>query len=631
MNAPQKLHPQLNDQDIAAFLESQRHKPVLRFITCGSVDDGKSTLIGRLLFESKAIFDDQLASLESDSRQYGTQGEKIDLALLVDGLQAEREQGITIDVAYRFFATDQRRFIVADTPGHEQYTRNMATGASTADVAVILIDARKGVLTQTRRHSRIVSMMGIRHVALAINKMDLVEFAQDKFDAIVADYRAFAADLGFHDIQAIPLSGLDGDNVLAPSANMSWYAGPSLMHYLDHVDVSVADEQAAFRMPVQWVNRPNLDFRGFAGRVARGGVRAGDCVRVLPSGVQTRVKSVFAGFEEVVEAKAGDSVTLTLTDEVDASRGDVLAAADNPPEAADQFEARLLWMSEHAMAPGRQYLLKLAAKEVTATITEIKYRVDVNSGAHLAAKTLELNGIANVNLSTSAPLAFEPYGVNRILGSFILIDKRTFETVGAGMISYALRRASNIHWQALELDKVTRAAQKHQSPRCIWFTGLSGSGKSTIANLLDKRLHAEGRHTYLLDGDNVRHGLNRDLGFTEADRVENIRRVAEVAKLMVDAGLIVLVSFISPFRTERAMARDMFAQGEFVEVFVDTPVEECEKRDVKGLYAKARKGELKNFTGIDSPYDAPENPEITLPTTRLSPEACVEQILKSLG
>jgi len=631
MNAPENLHLELSDQDIAAFLESQRQKPVLRFITCGSVDDGKSTLIGRLLFESKAIFDDQLASLESDSRQYGTQGEKIDLALLVDGLQAEREQGITIDVAYRFFATDQRRFIVADTPGHEQYTRNMATGASTADVAVILIDGRKGVLTQTRRHSRIVSMMGIRHVVLAVNKMDLVEFAQDKFDTIVADYRAFASDLGFHDIQAIPLSGLIGDNVLQPSANMPWYSGPSLMQYLDNVDTSVAIDHDAFRMPVQWVNRPNLDFRGFAGRVARGSVRAGDSVRVLPSGVQARVKSVFAGFEEVVEARVGDSITLTLADEVDASRGDVLAAADNPPQAADQFEAKLLWMSEHAMAPGRQYLLKLGTKDVTATITEIKHRVDVNTGAHLAAKTLELNSIATVNLSTSAPLTFEPYAVNRILGSFILIDKLSFETVGAGMIDFALRRASNIHWQSTELNKATRAAQKHQEPKCVWFTGLSGSGKSTIANLLEKRLHAEGKHTYLLDGDNVRHGLNRDLGFTEVDRVENIRRVAEVARLMVDAGLIVLVSFISPYRTERRMARDLFAEGEFLEVFVDTPIEECEKRDVKGLYAKARRGDLKNFTGIDSPYEAPEAPDIHLRTALASAEACVERTLKSLG
>ncbi len=621
----------LHANDIVGFLEHQRNKETLRFITCGSVDDGKSTLIGRLLFESKAIFDDQLASLASDSRQYGTQGERMDLALLVDGLQAEREQGITIDVAYRFFATDRRRFIVADTPGHEQYTRNMATGASTADLAVILIDARKGVLTQTRRHSRIAALMGIRHVVLAVNKMDLAGFSQATFEAIVADYRAFAAGFGFASIQPIPVSGLDGDNVLHQSAQTPWYDGPSLMAYLDTVDVRDNRERHAFRMPVQWVNRPNLDFRGFCGRVAEGHIRPGDAVRVLPSGVQTRVKAVIAGFDEVEVGHSGDALTLTLTDEVDASRGDVLVAAESPPEVADQFEARLLWMHEHAMTPGRPYLLKLATKEVTATVTEIKYREDVNTGAHLAAKTVGLNEIATVNLSTSAPLVFEPYGVNRVLGSFILIDKLTFETVGAGMIDFALRRASNIHWQALELNKATRAAQKHQTPKCIWFTGLSGSGKSTIANLLDKRLHAEERHTYVLDGDNVRHGLNRDLGFTEADRVENIRRVAEVARLMVDAGLIVLVSFISPFRSERRMARELFAEGEFIEVHVDTPIEACEQRDVKGLYAKARRGELKNFTGIDSPYEAPEAPEVRLLAAQHSPQDCVEQLLVVLN
>jgi bifunctional enzyme CysN/CysC len=623
-------HNQLQAQDIAEFLEKQRHKPTVRFITCGSVDDGKSTLIGRLLFESKAIFDDQLASLERDSRQYGTQGEKMDLALLVDGLQAEREQGITIDVAYRFFATERRRFIVADTPGHEQYTRNMATGASTADLAVILIDARKGVLTQTRRHSRIVAMMGIRHVVLAINKMDLVHFSESTFNTILADYQNFAAGLGFSSIQAIPVSGLDGDNVLQPSVHTPWYVGPSLMAYLDTVDVRDVHARQAMRMPVQWVNRPNLDFRGFCGRLAEGQVRPGDAVRVLPSGVMSRVKAVISGFDEVDVALAGASITLTLTDEVDASRGDVLVASDTPPEVADQFEAKLLWMTEHAMSPGRQYVMKLASKEVTATITEIKYRVDVNTGAQLAAKTLGLNEIATVKLSTGAPVVFEPYAINRVLGSFILIDKLSLETVGAGMIDFALRRASNIHWQALELNKTSRAQQKHQKPRCIWFTGLSGSGKSTIANLLDKRLHADGKHTYLLDGDNVRHGLNRDLGFTEVDRVENIRRVAEVAKLMVDAGLIVLVSFISPFRNEREMARELFDSGEFVEVFVDTSLEECEKRDVKGLYAKARQGQLKNFTGIDSPYEAPERPEIRLLTQQDSVEICVEKILKSL-
>ena len=621
----------LKAKDVASFLNEQRNKGLLRFITCGSVDDGKSTLIGRLLFESKAIFDDQLASLESDSRLYGTQGEKMDLALLVDGLQAEREQGITIDVAYRFFATDRRRFIVADTPGHEQYTRNMATGASTADLAVILVDARKGVLTQTRRHSRIVALMGIRHVVLAVNKMDLVGFDPAIFDSIVRDYQAFAQGCGLSKVQAIPLSGLDGDNVVQRSERMRWYEGPSLMDHLNQVEIGETHGSQAFRLPVQWINRPNLDFRGICGRVAQGQVHVGDSLRVLPSGVQARVKSLFAGFQEVEASEKGDAIMLTLESEVDVSRGDVLVAAEAPAEVADQFVARLLWMQEHAMTPGRQYLMKLACKEVTATVTEIKYREDVNTGAHLAAKTLGLNEMAVVNVSVSAPLVFEPYGVNRVLGSFILVDKLSFETVGAGMIDFALRRASNIHWQALELNQETRAAQKHQSPRCIWFTGLSGSGKSTLANLLEKRLHAEGRHTYLLDGDNVRHGLNRDLGFTEADRVENIRRVAEVAKLMVDAGLIVLVSLISPFRSERRMARELFADGEFVEVFVDTSIEECEKRDVKGLYAKARRGMLKNFTGIDSPYEAPEVPEVRLRTADTPPEACVDQILKALA
>ena len=621
----------LKAKDVASFLNDQHNKGLLRFITCGSVDDGKSTLIGRLLFESKAIFDDQLASLESDSRLYGTQGEKLDLALLVDGLQAEREQGITIDVAYRFFATDRRRFIVADTPGHEQYTRNMATGASTADLAVILVDARKGVLTQTRRHSRIVALMGIRHVVLAVNKMDLVGFDPAIFDSIVRDYQAFAQGCGLSKVQAIPLSGLDGDNVVQRSERMRWYEGPSLMDHLNQVEIGETHGSQAFRLPVQWINRPNLDFRGICGRVAEGQVHVGDSLRVLPSGVQARVKSLFAGFQEVEASKKGDAIMLTLESEVDVSRGDVLVAAEAPAEVADQFVARLLWMQEHAMTPGRQYLMKLACKEVTATVTEIKYREDVNTGAHLAAKTLGLNEMAVVNVSVSAPLVFEPYGVNRVLGSFILVDKLSFETVGAGMIDFALRRASNIHWQALELNQETRAAQKHQSPRCIWFTGLSGSGKSTLANLLEKRLHAEGRHPYLLDGDNVRHGLNRDLGFTEADRVENIRRVAEVAKLMVDAGLIVLVSLISPFRSERRMARELFADGEFVEVFVDTSIEECEKRDVKGLYAKARRGMLKNFTGIDSPYEAPEVPEVRLRTADTPPEACVDQILKALA
>jgi len=620
----------LQAQDIAAFLSSQSNKATLRLLTCGSVDDGKSTLIGRLLFESKAIFDDQLKSIESDSRLYGTQGEKIDLALLVDGLQAEREQGITIDVAYRFFATDRRRFVVADTPGHEQYTRNMATGASTANLAIILVDARKGVLTQTCRHTRIVAMMGIRHLVLAVNKMDLVEFDEATFNSIVADYRRFAEEFGFASVQAIPMSCLLGDNVLQTSSNTPWYVGPSLMSYLDTVDVWSAAPLGAFRMPVQWVNRPHLDFRGLCGRVASGSVRVGDAVRVLPSGVVTHIKSISSGFDVVALAGVGDAITLTLQDEVDASRGDVLVTADHPSEVADQFEAKLLWMSETAMSPGRQYLLKLACREVTATITDIKYRVDVNTGAHLAAKTLGLNDIATVNVSVSAPLVFEPYTVCHALGGFILMNKLTFETVAAGMIDFALRRANNIHWQAQDINKATRAANKHQSPRCIWFTGLSGSGKSTIANLLEKRLHLEGKHTYLIDGDNVRHGLNRDLGFTEADRIENIRRVAEVARLMVDAGLVVLVSLISPFKSDRSMARGLFAPSEFIEVFVDTPLQTCEQRDVKGLYAKARKGDLKNFTGIDSAYEPPESPEVHLHPTEGQVHGCVEEVLAAI-
>jgi bifunctional enzyme CysN/CysC len=617
-------------KDIQTFLKEQHGKDTLRFITCGSVDDGKSTLIGRLLYESKGIFDDQLKAIETDSKQYGTQGEKLDLALLVDGLQAEREQGITIDVAYRFFATDKQRYIVADTPGHEQYTRNTATGASTAKLAIILVDARKGVLTQTRRHSRIASMMGIRHLVLAINKMDLMGYEQGVFDRIEADYRLFAVDCRFLSIQAIPLSALEGDNVVTPSSRMPWYTGPTLMGYLDSVPVDEAPERSAFRLPIQWVNRPNLDFRGFCGTVAEGEVHPGDAVRVLPSGVQTRIREVLHGFERRQEARSGDAVTLTLANEVDVSRGDVIVASDNPPQVADQFEAKLLWMAEQPMVPGRPYLLKLHHKEVNASITGIKYRLDINSGARLAARNLGLNEIAVVNLSTSKPVVFEPYQLNRTLGGFILIDKLDFGTVGAGMLNFALRRASNIHWQALEINKGSRSFQKGQTPRCIWFTGLSGAGKSTIANLLEKRLHADGRHTYVLDGDNVRHGLNRDLGFTEADRVENIRRVAEVARLMVDAGLIVLVSFISPFRSERRMARELFEPGEFLEIFVDAPLEECERRDPKGLYGKARSGLLKNFTGLDSVYEPPGEPELHLDTGRLSPEESVERILELL-
>lgn len=602
----------------------------LRFITCGSVDDGKSTLIGRLLYDNQSILDDQLHALEEDSAQYGTQGAQIDLALLVDGLQAEREQGITIDVAYRFFSTKHRRFIVADTPGHEQYTRNMATGASTADLAVLLIDARKGLLTQTRRHTRIAAMMGIRHMVLAVNKMDLVQHDEQVFKDIVSDYTELAQELGLQ-VQAIPLSALQGDNILHGSARMPWYSGPTLLHFLENVPLPAQGVATGFCMPVQWVNRPHSDFRGLCGRVTSGTVRAGDALRILPAGTPAIVKAIVAGFDDVPAASAGEAITLTLTTEVDASRGNMLAAPDHDLSIADLFRARLLWMSEHALLPGRQYLLKQTSTEVSATVTDIRYCEDVNTGARLAAKNLALNEIASVHLATSAPLIFTPYARNRTLGSFILIDKLSFETVGAGMIDFALRRATNVHWQQLSVDKAARALLKQQTPRCIWFTGLSGSGKSTLANLLEKRLHAEGRHTYLLDGDNVRHGLSRDLGFTEADRVENIRRVAEVARLMVDAGLIVLVSFISPFRSERRMARELFSPGEFVEVFVDTPLEECMNRDVKGLYAKAKRGELRNFTGIDSPYEPPEHAELTLHTLEKDPATCVDQILQHLA
>ncbi|MBM4254703.1 MAG: sulfate adenylyltransferase subunit CysN [Deltaproteobacteria bacterium] len=605
---------------------------MLRFITCGSVDDGKSTLIGRLLYETKLIFEDQLEALKRDSKKFGTQGERLDFALLVDGLQAEREQGITIDVAYRFFATPQRRFIVADTPGHEQYTRNMATGASTAQAAVLLIDARKGVLVQTKRHSRIVSMLGIQHVALAVNKMDLVDGSQLVFDEIELAYRRFAEELHFETITAIPMSALEGYNIVeANSAELAWYHGPSLLQWLETVPADERETTQPFAMPVQWVNRPNLDFRGFSGRVASGTVKPGDIVRVSPSGVASRIKdiAVFGGSQSA--AHAGESVTLVLEDEIDASRGDVIAAASHPVEAADQFEADLFWMSEQPLLPGRSYAALIHTKAASVTVSDIKYRLDINTGARLAAKTLSLNEIATVNISFDRLVPFAPYTDNKRLGAFIIIDKLTNETVGAGIIHFALRRAVNVHWQAIQVTKSARAEIKHQQARCLWFTGLSGSGKSTITNLLEKRLHAEGKHTYILDGDNVRHGLNRDLGFTEADRVENIRRVAEVAKLFVDAGLIVLVSFISPFRAERQLARSLFDASEFLEVFVDTPIEECERRDVKGLYAKARRGELKNFTGIDSSYEPPQAPEIHLHTLNLTAEACVDEIMEVLA
>ena len=616
--------------DIEAYLEQHQHKSLLRFITCGSVDDGKSTLIGRLLYDSKMIFEDQLAALESDSKRVGTQGGEIDFALLVDGLAAEREQGITIDVAYRFFSTDRRKFIVADTPGHEQYTRNMVTGGSTADLAVILIDARKGVLTQTRRHSYLVSLLGIRHVVLAVNKMDLIGFDQARFDAIVADYRAFAAQIGVDDFLAVPISGLKGDNIAARSEATPWYQGPTLMEHLETVPVDDQLSKGAFRLPVQWVSRPNLDFRGFAGLIASGKVRPGDKVRVSPSGQTSTIDRIVTKDGDLEVAVAGQSITVTLKDEIDCSRGDVLSAADSPPEVADQFETTIVWMAEEPLLPGRQYWLKVGTKLVSAQIAEPKYKVNVNTLEQLAAKQLELNEIGVCNISLDRPIAFDPYAENRDTGGFILIDRLTNATAGAGMIHFALRRAHNIHWQALDVNRASRAAQKGQKPAVLWFTGLSGSGKSTIANLVEKRLAALGRHTYLLDGDNVRHGLNRDLGFTDADRVENIRRVAEVSKLMADAGLITLVSFISPFRAERRMARDLMAEGEFFEVFVDTPLAEAERRDVKGLYKKARAGELKNFTGIDSPYEAPEHPEMHLDTTRLSAEEAAEAIVQEL-
>lgn len=603
----------------------------LRFITCGSVDDGKSTLIGRMLHDSRRIFEDQLTALAAESKAHGTQGEKLDLALLVDGLQAEREQGITIDVAYRFFATEKRNFIVADCPGHEQYTRNMATGASTAQLAVLLVDARKGLLTQTARHSRIVSLLGVKQVVLAVNKMDLVGYDQAVFEEIAQAYRFFAAELGFAGITAIPLSALEGDHVTSRSEWMPWYEGPSLLEYLETISVEEEAEERPFRMPVQWVNRPNMDFRGYAGQVASGTVRPGDAVRVLPSGVVSRIERIVTMDGDLASAGAGAAVTVTLSDERDVSRGDVLVAESAPCQVADQFEAKLIWFSETALMPGRQYYARLHTQQVGATVTALKWRLDVNTGAKLAARTLTMNEIATATLSFDRPVAFEPYAECPGLGAFILIDRFTHETVGAGMIDMALRRSSNLHWQSLSVAQAARAAIKHQTPRCIWLTGLSGAGKSTIASALEAALHAEGKHTYVLDGDNVRHGLNRDLGFTEADRVENIRRVAEVARLMVDAGLVVIVSFISPFRAEREMARGLFAPGAFVEVFVDTPIEVCAERDPKGLYAKARRGELKNFTGVDSAYEAPEAPDVVLKTAEASVADCVRQVLSQLG
>ena len=616
--------------DIGAYLQAHEHKSLLRFITCGSVDDGKSTLIGRLLYESKMIFDDQLSALEHDSKKVGTRGGELDFALLVDGLAAEREQGITIDVAYRFFSTERRKFIVADTPGHEQYTRNMVTGASTADLAVILIDARKGVLTQTRRHSFLVRLLGISRVVLAVNKMDLMAYSHATFDSIVSDYREFAARIGLSDITAIPLSAVYGDNIIERGANMPWYQGPTLMQHLEQVPVEDSATGKAFRMPVQWVNRPHADFRGFAGQIVSGRVGRGDRIRVLPSGRESQVARIVTAGGDLEAAVAGQSVTLTLTSEVDVSRGDVIAAGDAPPQVASQFEATIVWMHEEPMLQGRAYLMKSGTRTVAATIAPLKHKINVNTLDELPAERLELNDIGVCELELDRPIPFDPYAENRELGGFILIDRLSNSTVGAGLIRFALRRSQNVHWQALDVNKQLRARQKGQRACVLWLTGLSGAGKSTIANRIEKRLAAEGRHTYLLDGDNVRHGLNKDLGFTAQDRVENIRRVAEVSKLMVDAGLIVLVSFISPFRSERRMARELFAPGEFVEVFIDTPLAEAERRDVKGLYKKARRGELKNFTGIDSPYEAPTAAEIHIDTTTMDADQAAARIIGHL-
>jgi len=618
-------------EDIDAYLETHQHKTLLRFITCGSVDDGKSTLIGRLLYDSKMIFEDQLAQLEADSKKVGTQGQDIDFALLVDGLAAEREQGITIDVAFRFFATEKRKFIVADTPGHEQYTRNMVTGASTAELAVILVDARKGVLTQTRRHSYLCHLLGIKNIVLAVNKMDLVDYSHDVFADILTEYEAFAKSIGIEEFTAIPISGIKGDNITALSESTSWFKGPTLIHHLEEVELDqAAGQSGAFRMPVQWVNRPNLDFRGFAGKIVSGTIRPGDDIRVLPSGKTSTIDRIVTFDGDLEQAVAGQSVTLKLQDEIDCSRGQVIAAAQEPLEIADQFQATLVWMDEHELVPGRAYHLKIGAQTLSATVAQPKFQINVNTLEHVAAKTLELNAIGVANITTDRAIPFAPYVENRELGGFILIDKITNATVGAGLIDFALRRSKNIHWQATDIDRQHHAQMKNQKPAVLWMTGLSGSGKSTIANAVEKKLAHMNRHTFLLDGDNVRHGLNKDLGFTEADRIENIRRVGEVARLMADAGLIVITAFISPFRSEREMVRQMLPSGEFMEVFIDTPLEVAEARDVKGLYAKARAGRLKNFTGIDSPYEAPIAPEVHIQTEELSVDAAADAIVKAL-
>ena len=622
----------LISEDIESYLAAHEQKELLRFITCGSVDDGKSTLIGRMLYESHMLFDDHLAALEADSKKVGTQEGEIDFALLVDGLAAEREQGITIDVAYRFFSTDKRKYIVADTPGHEEYTRNMATGASTADVAIILVDASQGVLTQTRRHSFIVSMVGVKRIILAVNKLDLVDYSEEVFNQIKSDYTNFANEaLTLEEITAIPISALKGDNIVESSENTPWYDGQSVMEYLETVEVAASSQSRPFRMPVQWVNRPNREFRGFAGLIGSGCISAGDKIRVLPSGTESTVARIVTYDGDLELAGAGRSVTLTLTDEIDISRGDIITSADSPCSSADQFQARILWMNDSAMMPGRQYLFKSNSQTSPMTLGRLKHRIDVNTLEELPAKVLDMNEIGVCNISLSSRIAFDAYDDDPVMGGFVIVDRMTNNTVGMGLIDFALRRADNIHWQSMDVTKQSRAEQKSQRPRLIWFTGLSGSGKSSIANILEKKLQAMGRHTITLDGDNIRHGLNRDLGFTKADRVENIRRVGETSKLMVEAGLICISSFISPFASERDMVRSMMDEGEFVEVFVDTPLEVCEQRDVKGLYAKARAGELPNFTGISSPYEVPQDPEIRIDTTQLSAEEAAEQIIDYLS
>ncbi|EKF19835.1 sulfate adenylyltransferase subunit CysN [Nitratireductor pacificus] len=626
LTANNALRREDNVVDIRDYVAGQENKGLLRFLTCGSVDDGKSTLIGRLLYDTKLIFEDQLATLERDSRKHGTAGDGIDFALLVDGLEAEREQGITIDVAYRFFATPKRKFIVADTPGHEQYTRNMATGASTADLAIVLVDARQGILPQTRRHSMIASLLGIRHIVLAVNKIDLVEFDRSVFERIAGEYRDFAADLGFDTIQPVPISARHGDNIIDPSPNTPWYDGPSLIAHLETVDVDARVEDRPFRFPVQYVSRPDLDFRGFSGTVASGRVALGDEVTIAKSGRRSRVKRLVAHGGDLAEAVEGQAVTVVLEDEVELSRGNMLVGPEARPHVADQFSANLVWFDDKPLLPGRAYILRTETDEVSATVSQLKHRRNINNFAQEAATSLELNEVGHCHFSLQAPIAFDAFADNRATGAFILIDRLTNATVGAGMILRPLRRAANIHWQALDVTPQSRAAIKHQKPAVLWFTGLSGSGKSTIASLLEKKLHAAGRHTYVLDGDNVRHGLNRDLGFSDEDRVENIRRVAETAKLMADAGLIVLVSFISPFRAERRMARELINDGAFVEIFVDTPFDECARRDPKGLYAKALKGEIQNFTGVDSPYEPPERADIHIPTVGRAPEELVDDV-----